>query len=361
MTRKIKVLIVDDSVSVQNILSQILSQDPEIEVIGLASDPFEAVSKIAENLPDVITLDIEMPRMDGLTFLGKLMKQHPIPVVVISSVVYEKSDFGIRALKLGASEIITKPKLSDQEQLEEYSIRITDAIKASAMTERKRIIPRDIRVKDLVSAEMSVNSAAFSKGSLLHSDKFILIGASTGGTEVISRILKNLRTDLPGILIVQHMPGEFTKAFANRLNNECKLNVKEAEQGDIIQQGFVYIANGFNHLQLVRENGQYKCNLEMSSLVNRHRPSVDVLFHSAAKFPGRNITAILLTGMGSDGAKGMLELFEAGAMTFAQDQKSSVIFGMPREAIKLNAAKMIVNPDELINWLNNAFLIDERK
>lgn len=360
MTRKIKVLIVDDSVSVQNILCQILNEDPEIEVIGLASDPFEAVSKIAENLPDVITLDIEMPRMDGLTFLGKLMKQHPIPVVVISSVASEKSDYGIRALKLGASEIITKPKLSDPVHFQEYKIRITDAIKASAMSERKRIAPSEIRVENLVSAEKPVNTSLFPKGAL-HPDKFILIGASTGGTEVISKILKNLRTDLPGILIVQHMPGEFTKAFANRLNNECKLNVKEAEQGDIIQQGFVYIANGFNHLQLVRENSQYKCKLEMGSLVNRHRPSVDVLFHSAAKFPGRNITAILLTGMGSDGAKGMLELFEAGAMTFAQDQKSSVIFGMPREAIKLNAAKMIVNPDEIINWLNNAFLIDERK
>jgi two-component system chemotaxis response regulator CheB len=361
MIRKIKVLIVDDSVSVQNVLSQILSQDPEIEIIGLASDPFEAVSKIAENLPDVITLDIEMPRMDGLTFLGKLMRQHPIPVVVISSVASEKSDSGIRALKLGASEIITKPKLSDQEQLEEYSIRIIDAIKASAMTDRKRIFQKDIKVGTTASEELQIKKDTYIQRPQLYSEKIILIGASTGGTEVISRILKNLRTDLPGILIVQHMPGEFTKSFANRLNNECRLNVKEAEQGDIIQNGFVYIASGFSHLQLVRENGLYKCNLEMGSLVNRHRPSVDVLFYSAAKFPGKNITAILLTGMGSDGSKGMLELYKSGAMTFAQDQKSSVIFGMPREAIKLNAAKMIVNPDELISWLNNAFLIDERK
>jgi two-component system, chemotaxis family, protein-glutamate methylesterase/glutaminase len=353
MIQKIKVLIVDDSVSVQNALMQILNDDPEIEVIGLASDPFEAVSKIAENIPDVITLDIEMPRMNGLTFLGKLMKQHPIPVVVISSVAIEGSDIGIRALQLGASEIITKPKMSDQEQFEEYCIRITDAIKASAMSAR-------IRVKTAGNKGENQKTENIQQAPNGPSKKIILLGASTGGTEVISRILKDLRTDLPGILIVQHMPGEFTKAFARRLNAESKLNVKEAEQGDIIQQGFVYIANGFNHLRLIKENGLYKCNLEMGSLVNRHRPSVDVLFQSASKFPGKNISAILLTGMGADGAKGMLELYKSGAMTFAQDEKSSVVFGMPKEAIKLNAAKMIGNPDELVNWLNKAFLFDER-
>jgi len=356
MKRKIKVLIVDDSVSVQNTLTQILSQDDDLEVIGTASDPYEAVSKIAENLPDVITLDIEMPRMDGLTFLGKLMKQHPIPVVVISSVAKEGSEKGIRALKLGAHEIITKPRLSNQLQLAEYSIRITDAIKAAAISKRIQLK----KIAQTGSCNISVNyldkTDSSIQGANLNSEKIILIGASTGGTEVISLILKNLRTDLPGILIVQHMPGEFTKAFATRLNSESRLNVKEAEQDDVIQRGFVYIANGFNHLKLVRENGQFKCKLEMEALVNRHRPSVDVLFHSASKFSGKDMTAILLTGMGSDGAKGMLELYEAGAMTFAQDEKSAVIFGMPKEAIKLNAAKMTGNPDDLIKWLNKAFL-----
>jgi two-component system chemotaxis response regulator CheB len=350
MIRKIKVLIVDDSVSVQNALKQILSHDPEIEVIGTACDPYEAVAKIAENLPDVITLDIEMPRMDGLTFLSKLMKQHPIPVIVISAVTGEGSDKGITALQLGAREIITKPILSNPDQLEEYSIRITDAIKASALTERIRIKP----VKSNGNAKKPVNQPVnLSSVPSLTSGKVILIGASTGGTEVISRILKNLRTDLPGILIVQHMPGEFTKAFAGRLNLESQLNVKEAEQGDIVEHGSVYIANGFHHLLLIQEKGQYKCKLEMGPLVNRHRPSVDVLFQSASKFPGKNITAILLTGMGADGSKGLLELSDAGAMTFAQDEKSSVVFGMPKEAIKLNAAKMIGNPNELINWLNS--------
>ncbi len=355
MNRKIKVLIVDDSVSVRSALIKILSQYPEIEVIGTASDPYEAVSKIAEDLPDVITLDIEMPRMDGLTFLGKLMRQHPIPVVVISSVTGEGSDKGIRALNLGACEIITKPKLSDTEWYEEYSIRIVDAIKASAMAGLIRFKPK----KNVENSPKYPHPAGQQllkiQNTNLISEKIILMGASTGGTEVLSKILKNLRTDLPGILIVQHMPGEFTKAFANRLNLESQLNIKEAEQGDVIQCGNVYIANGFNHLQLVRENGQYRCKLEMGVLVNRHRPSVDVLFRSAVGFPGKNITAILLTGMGADGARGLLELKEAGAMTFAQDEKSAVIFGMPREAIRLNAAKMVGNPDELIQWLNTTF------
>jgi two-component system chemotaxis response regulator CheB len=349
MSHKIKVLIVEDSESVRNTLIKILSQDSEIEVIGTASDPYEAVSQISENLPDVITLDIELPRMNGLTFLGKLMRQHPIPVVVISSIVGDGSEIGIRALQLGAKEIISKPKLASKLQIEEYSIRITDAIKAASMTERIRIKPPKTPV--LQNNKTSLES----QNTLRHSEKVILLGASTGGTEVISRILKNLRTDLPGILIVQHMPGEFTNAFANRLNQESQLNVKEAEDGDDIQRGYVYIANGFNHLHLIRENGKYKCMLEMGPLVNRHRPSVDVLFQSALKFQGSDITSVLLTGMGADGAKGMLELFQAGAMTFAQDEKSSVIFGMPKEAIKLNAARMIGNPDELINWLNTTF------
>ena len=350
MHPKIKVLVVDDSATVRDTLIQILNQDPDIEVTDTAIDPYEAVKKIAENLPDVITLDIEIPRMDGLTFLGKLMKQHPIPVVIISSMTGEGSEIGMRALQLGACEIITKPKLSTAEQLEEYSIRITDAVKAAALTGRTKIKPR--RTKPANGTLSSVKSSLAAPNANGYSEKVILIGASTGGTEVISKILKNLRTDLPGILVVQHMPGEFTGAYAKRLNNECKLHVKEAENDDIVQQGCVYIANGYNHLYLVKENGLFKCNLEKGQLVNRHRPSVDVLFHSASKFSGKNIIAVIMTGMGADGAKGLLELYETGAMTFAQDEKSSAIFGMPKEAIKLNAAKMIVNPEELTNWLN---------
>ncbi len=354
MIRKTKVLIVDDSVSVQNVLRQILSADPEIEVIGTATDPYEAVAKIAQNVPDVITLDIEMPRMDGLTFLSKLMKQHPIPVVVISSVADETSDKGIRALNLGASEIITKPKLATLEQLDEYSIKITDAIKASALSVKMRENIARIRKNNNLAISVDQTTDDLKRPRVL-SEKVILIGASTGGTEVISKILKHLRTDLPGILIAQHMPGEFTGAFAKRLNTESNLFVKEAEDGDVINDGCVYIANGFNHLQLVNDGSCYRCKLEIGVLVNRHRPSVDVLFSSAAKFSGKNIVAILLTGMGADGSKGLLELRNNGAKTFAQDEKSSVVFGMPKEAIKLNAAQVIGNPDDLVNWLNSLF------
>ena len=350
MHPKIKVLVVDDSATVRDKLKQILNQDPGIEVTDTAFDPYDAVKKIAENLPDVITLDIEIPRMDGLTFLGKLMKQHPIPVVIISSMTGEGSEIGMRALQFGACEIITKPKLSTTEQLEEYSIRITDAVKAAALMGRTRIKPRKERPALFASSpNLSSRLGAIPNA---FSEKVILIGASTGGTEVISKILKNLRDDLPGILVVQHMPGEFTGAYAKRLDHECKLRVKEAENNDIIRLGCVYIANGFNHLSLEKENGLFVCKLEKGQLVNRHRPSVDVLFRSASKFPGKNITAIIMTGMGADGAKGLLELSQMGAMTFAQDEKSSAIFGMPKEAIKLNAAKMIVNPDELTDWLN---------
>lgn len=348
MLSKIKVLVVDDSATVRDTLVQLLNQDPGIEVIGTAIDPYEAVAKIAEIVPDVITLDIEIPRMDGLTFLGKLMRQHPIPVVVISSMTGKGSEIGLRALELGACEIITKPRLSTSEQFEEYRIRITDAVKAAALIGRTRIKPRKIKPDGGVHPSVTPSSVVHNA----FSEKVILMGASTGGTELISKILKNLRTDLPGILVVQHMPGEFTGAYARRLDNECDLHVKEAENGDVIQQGCVYIANGFNHLLLVKEQGIFKCKLEKGPLVNRHRPSVDVLFHSACEFPGKNIVAAIMTGMGADGARGLLELHEAGAMTMAQDEKSSVIFGMPREAIKLNAAKMIVSPEELVNWLN---------
>jgi len=356
MKRKIKVLIVDDSLSTQNVLAEIFSHDNDIEVIGVASDPYEAVSKIAAEAPDVITLDVEMPRMDGLTFLSKLMKQHPIPVVVISSVAEKGSDLGIRALKLGASEVITKPILLDSEHFEEYRIRIIDAVKASAQVVKVSKLRSVASSTSVVRKVEKVNEPDsleyFSKPV---SKRIILIGASTGGTEVLAKILKNLKPNLPGILIVQHMPGEFTGAFAKRLNTESNLLVKEAEDGEVVRDGCVYVANGFNHLYLVRGNGVYHCKLKEGELVNRHRPSVDVLFKSAIKLDANKIIAALLTGMGNDGAMGLLELKEAGAMTFAQDEKSSVVFGMPREAIKLNAAQIIGSPDELIDWLNTNF------
>lgn len=356
--KKIKVLVVDDSASVRNVITEILNADPRIEVIGSAADPYEAASKIAEEVPDVITLDIEMPRMNGLTFLSKLMAQHPIPVIVISSVTGEGSDLGIRALKLGAREIITKPRMLEGKQFDEYRIRITDAVKACSLAGASLVkAGQNLRRE---SAEAKVNGKEVAKfTSQPPTRKVILIGASTGGTEVISKLLKNLRDDLPGILIVQHMPGEFTGAFARRLNRESKLLVKEAENGDVVRKGCVYVANGFNHLKLVKEEGLCKCKLELGAFVNHHRPSVDVLFKSATKFPGFDVTAVLLTGMGSDGAKGLFELKQSGCITLAQDEDSSVIFGMPKEAIKLGAATKIVNPDQLISWLNSNFSENE--
>lgn len=352
--KKIKVLVVDDSASVRKVITEILNADPRIEVIGNAADPYEAASKIAVEVPDVITLDIEMPRMDGLTFLSKLMAQHPIPVIVISSVTGEGSELGIRALKLGAREIITKPQALEGELFEEYRIRITDAIKACSLAGAS-LVKAGRRLSRELAEEKTAGKEPASFTMQPPAKKVILIGASTGGTEVISKLLKNLRNDLPGILIVQHMPGEFTGAFAKRLNRESKLLVKEAENGDVVRNGCVYVANGFNHMKLVKEEGFYKCRLELGAFVNHHRPSVDVLFKSAARYPGSGITAVLLTGMGSDGANGLLELKNAGCTTFAQDEDSSVIFGMPKEAIRLGAATKIVNPDQLISWLNSNF------
>lgn len=351
MNRKIKVLIVDDSITIQDTLKHILMQDPEIEVIGCASDPYQAVNKIAENLPDVITLDLEMPRMNGLTFLSKLMKQHPIPVVIISSFAELGSDLGLKALILGACEVIPKPKLSNQIMFEEYSIKITDAIKASFIAGNNTGNSYNKGVKKNIVEQ---NDVINTKNNLA-SDKLILIGASTGGTEIISKILRSVKVNVPGIIIVQHMPGEFTKSFADRLNSESKLNVKEAENNELIKNGNVYIANGNYHLGVKKINGNYVCKLCEGQLVNRHRPSVDFLFNSAAKLPGNKVFAALLTGMGFDGAKGLLNLRNIGAWTFAQDKKSSVIFGMPGEAIKINAANMIGDPDDLINWINDNF------
>jgi two-component system chemotaxis response regulator CheB len=283
------------------------------------------------------------------------MKQHPIPVVVISSVASESTENGLKALSLGAKEIITKPKLSSNHLIAEYSIRIIDAIKAAALVDVTHKSDTSISANKFPNSNMKGKLIAQTRSLNSVSEEIIMIGASTGGTELISRILKDIRADLPGIMIVQHMPGEFTKAFANRLNSECMLNVKEAENGDIIYRGSVYIANGYNHLLLLMENGIYKCKLEEGPMVNRHKPSVDVLFNSAKKYPANKIAAVLLTGMGTDGAQGLLSLKEAGANTFAQDEKSSVIFGMPKEAIRLNAALKIGNPEELVNWLNAIF------
>lgn len=332
MSKKIKVLIVDDSALVRQTLSSILSGDPQIEVIGMAQDPVVAVQKIAEQLPDVITLDIEMPRMDGITFLKKLMSQHPIPVVICSSLAESGSETALKALEYGAVDIITKPKMGTKQFIEESRIRICDSIKAAAAA---RIRPqREIKeVAPKYSADV-IMEAPNRTAMIMTTEKVIMIGASTGGTEALSTLLQMLPEDAPGVVVVQHMPENFTAAFARRLDSICRVTVKEATDNDSVVRGHVLIAPGNRHTLLKRSGARYYVEVKDGPLVTRHRPSVDVLFRSAARYAGKNAVGVILTGMGDDGAKGMKEMRDAGARTVAQDEATCVVFGMPNEAIK---------------------------
>ncbi|HEU5289256.1 MAG TPA: chemotaxis response regulator protein-glutamate methylesterase [Cyclobacteriaceae bacterium] len=343
MKESIKVLVIDDSALVRQTLSEIINSDPQLEVVGVAADPFFAAQKIKTFIPDVITLDVEMPRMDGLTFLKTLMSQYPIPVVIISSLTQSGSNLALRALEYGAVEIVAKSEIRNtKEHLEESKIRITDAIKAAYMVPvTRKAIPKP-------AAPESVKATKSSKSSIYKTtDKVIAIGASTGGTEAIRFILKNIRPDLPGILITQHMPAGFTKSFADQLNRECEVTVKEASDGERVMRGHAYIAPGGRHMELYRSGAKYFIKIRDGELVNRHKPSVDMLFNSVAHHAGQNALGLIMTGMGRDGAAGLLSMKEAGAHTVAQDEASSVVFGMPKEAIKLNAANQILGLREM--------------
>lgn len=343
--KKVRVLIVDDSAVVRQTLTGILQSDSSIEVVGSASDPYIAVKKIMDEVPDVITLDIEMPRMDGLTFLRRIMSQHPIPVVVISSLTDKGSETGIKALEYGAVEIITKPKMNTKQFFEESCIRICDSVKAAALAQVKRKVVADkIEVVPKLSAD-AIISEATSYSMLQTTEMVVAVGASTGGTEALREFLTALPHDCPGVVIVQHMPEKFTQSFANRLNELCKITVKEAEDGDTIIRGRALIAPGNRHLLLKRSGARYFVQLNDGPLVNRHRPSVDVLFRSFARYAGKNAIGIIMTGMGDDGARGLLEMKMAGAKTIAQDEKSCVVFGMPKEAIRLGAAEKVISLD----------------
>ena len=344
MRKKIRVLIVDDSAIVRNALSEIFNLDSGIEVIDTAGDPYIAAKKIQKEVPDVITLDIEMPRMDGLTFLRKIMSQHPIPVVVISSLTDRGTQTALKALEYGAVEIITKPQMHTKEFIEESRIKICDVIKAAAVSRLKRKSfskPKPLEVKPKLSAD-----AVISRGRRYSlpktTDIVISVGASTGGTEALRVFLEEMPLDTPGIVIVQHMPEHFTRSFAERLNDICKISVKEAEDGDSVLQGRALIAPGNKHTLLRRSGARYYVEVKQGPLVNRHRPSVDVLFRSTALYAGGNAIGIIMTGMGDDGAKGLLEMKEAGAKTIAQDEASCVVYGMPKEAVKLNAANIVL-------------------
>ena len=345
MNKKIRVLIVDDSALVRQTLQDILSSDPQIEIMATASDPFVAAEKIREEVPDVITLDIEMPRMDGITFLQKLMVQHPIPVVICSSLTEKGSETTLKALEYGAVEIIQKPKLGTKQFLEESRVHICDAVKAAAQARVKRFVePRKIEPKLTADA---VIAKPKTKAMIETTEKIVVVGASTGGTEALRVFLEALPPDAPGIAIVQHMPEHFTAAFARRLDGICRISVKEAEDNDTLIRGRALIAPGNRHMLLKRSGARYFVEIKDGPLVCRHRPSVDVLFRSAARYAGRNCVGVIMTGMGDDGAKGMLEMKEAGAATIAQDEKSCVVFGMPNEAIKLGAVDRIVSLEKV--------------
>jgi two-component system chemotaxis response regulator CheB len=326
---KIKVLIVDDSALIRSVMSEIIRQQPDMEVVGVAPDPIVARDLIKQTNPDVLTLDVEMPRMDGLDFLEKLMRLRPMPVVMVSSLTERGSEITLRALELGAVDFVTKPKLSIQSGMREYTDLIADKIRAASQAKIKarRITPPDL---NKVAADGALPQI---RNPLTSSEKLIIIGASTGGTEAIKEFLMQMPSDCPGILVTQHMPEGFTRSFARRLDSLCKISVKEAESGERVLPGHAYIAPGHSHLLLARSGANYVTQLDQGPPVNRHRPSVDMLFNSAAACAGKNAVGVILTGMGKDGAAGMLTMKNAGAYNFAQDEATCVVFGMPREAI----------------------------
>ena len=338
-TPKTKVLIVDDSALIRSVLREIVSDQPDMEVVGVAPDPLVAREMIRQTNPDVLTLDVEMPKMDGLDFLERLMRLRPMPVVMVSSLTERGSETTLRALELGAVDFVAKPKISIQSGMRDYAELIADKIRtASRARVRARSRPADVAQgghgADSPDASRPLPVLRTPFGS---SEKLIIIGASTGGTEAIREFLQQMPSDCPGILIVQHMPEGFTRSFAQRLDSLCRISVKEAEHGDRVLPGHAYLAPGHSHLLLARSGANYVTQLDQGPPVNRHRPSVDVLFESAAANAGRNALGVILTGMGKDGAAGMLKMREAGAVNFAQDEASCVVFGMPREAIAVGA------------------------
>jgi two-component system chemotaxis response regulator CheB len=338
LKKKISVLIVDDSALMRQVLSEILQSDPEIEVMATAADPYIAAKKIGEQVPDVITLDVEMPRMDGLTFLQKIMSQHPIPVVIISSLTTKGADSAVLAMVYGAVEVVQKPVMVGGMAAESKQ-HIIDVVKNASKARLRR---RSAAAQQQVLASASAIHGGNTKSLVQTTDKVIALGASTGGTEAILAFLREMPIDCYGIIVVQHMPELFTRSFAQRMDSICRISVKEAEQGDSVLRGRCLIAPGNRHMELRRSGARYYVHLDDGPPVNRHRPSVNVLFRSVARFAGKNAIGIIMTGMGADGAEGMLEMKSAGAHTIAQDEESSVVFGMPKEAIKLGGVSKIL-------------------
>ncbi len=363
MSKVIRVLIVDDSALVRKMLKEMLSLDPELEVVGTASDPYVARDKIKKLKPDVLTLDVEMPKMDGISFLANLMRLHPLPVVMVSSLTVKGADVILQALELGAVDYVTKPKIDLAYGLEQYAEEIISKLKVAANTRVRAIsnnLPKDkVKVTDKLNADAVISK----QHGIKHystTESIIVIGASTGGTEAIKEILLEMPASAPGTVITQHIPAAFSASFAARLDRACKMKVCEAKDGQQIIPGHVYIAPGDRHLLVVRDGARYHCKLSDGEMVNRHKPAVDVLFRSAAQSAGINAIGVLLTGMGDDGAQGLKELQQSGAATIAQDQDSSVVWGMPGAAVKLGAADRVL-PLNMIAGELVAYSRDEKK
>lgn len=337
----IKVLVVDDSAVVRQVLREILSEAPDINVYATVSDPIFAMQKMQQEWPDVIVLDIEMPRMDGLTFLRQLMGERPTPVIICSSLAEKGAELSLQALAAGAIDIFTKPQLGVKDFLLDTKHQLWNSVRAAAAARLSKRAPEQA-AGDKKSAPQKLPGADLVSMTST-TDRITVIGTSTGGTQALEAILINLSRTCPGIAVVQHMPEKFTAAFAKRLDSVCQVDVKEAETGDRLIPGRVLIAPGGHHLEVQRSGAQYVAKVFRGPSVNRHCPSVDVLFRSAARAAGRNVTGIIMTGMGDDGARGLLEMRQAGARTIAQDEASCIVFGMPKEAINLGAAKEILS------------------
>jgi two-component system, chemotaxis family, protein-glutamate methylesterase/glutaminase len=334
---KIKVLIVDDSALIRQLLTEILSSDPELEVVGVANDPYAAREKILRLEPDVLTLDVEMPRMDGITFLEKIMRGRPTPVVMVSSLTEKGCETTIRALELGAVDFVAKPKLDVRTGTIELADEIIAKVKTAAHSKafgRHKLSPPQ---------PFPSRTQALAKSTY----KVIAIGASTGGTEALREVITVLPPDTPGIVMVQHMPEKFTTSFANRLDSLSRIRVKEAQDGDRILPGHALLAPGNFQMEVLRSGAEYKVKVFSGPAVNRHRPSVDVLFRSCARYLGANAVGVILTGMGDDGARGLVAMREAGARTVAQDEASCVVFGMPREAIAMGGAEEVASLEKI--------------
>lgn len=334
----IKVFIVDDSAVVRQVLTGLLNELPGISVIGAAPDPIFALKRMEDNWPDVIVLDIEMPRMDGITFLRKLMQERPTPVVICSTLTARGAEVTMQAMNAGAVDIITKPGINLKGFLQDSKTLLGDAVRAAAHARLKGVTAKPVMENTVKFNADSVVPPSETASIVETTDRVIAIGTSTGGTQALEYILTRLPRSVPGIVIVQHMPEAFTEAFARRLNSLSQITVKEAEQNDRVIPGLALIAPGGKHMLLRRSGAQYRVEIKNGPLVSRHRPSVDVLFRSTAQAAGRNALGIIMTGMGDDGARGLKELHETGALTVAQDEASSVVYGMPKEAVKLGAA-----------------------